>query len=122
MMSGMVCDPQEQRLSWPQTKAGRFRHLCAMLLRACLLLTMTACACGIGECRDDSEISADVRARLGQSSEFGSNEISVQTIHGVVYLRGLVSTPYQISIAGAIAAAAPRVTSVQNLVAVENAR
>lgn len=97
-----------------------------MLLRVCLVLPLTACtpygACGIRECPDDAGISADVRARLAQSPEFAASEISVQTNHGVVYLRGLVSTPYQVSIAGSIAAAARGVSSVQNLLAVENAR
>lgn len=97
-----------------------------MLLRVCLVLPLTACApygaCGIRECPDDAGISADVRARLAQSPEFAASEISVQTNHGVVYLRGLVSTPYQVSTAGSIAAAARGVSSVQNLLAVENAR
>ena len=48
--------------------------------------------------------------------------ISVQTVHGVVYLRGLVSTPYQIAEAGSIAEQAPGVTDVQNLLTIDNSR
>jgi osmotically-inducible protein OsmY len=46
----------------------------------------------------------------------------VQTLHGVVYLRGLVSTPYQIAEAGSIAEQATGVSSVQNLLTIDNSR
>jgi osmotically-inducible protein OsmY len=46
----------------------------------------------------------------------------VQTVHGVVYLRGLVSTPYQIAEAGTIAEQAAGVTDVQNLLSIDNSR
>jgi osmotically-inducible protein OsmY len=38
----------------------------------------------------------------------------------VVYLRGLVSTPYQIEEAGSIAEQAAGVTNVQNLLSIDN--
>jgi hypothetical protein len=124
MMAGVVRKPPEQCPIRPPARARRLSYLRATLL-ACLFLALTACAnpgtCGLRECRDDAAISTTVRARLAQRPEFGSSEVSVQTYQGVVYLRGLVSTPYQISIAGEIAAAVPGVTSVQNLLAVENA-
>jgi len=46
----------------------------------------------------------------------------VQTIHGVVYLRGLVSTPYLISEAESIAEQAPGVTGVRNLLYIDNSK
>ena len=50
------------------------------------------------------------------------NLISVQTLHGVVYLRGIVSTPYQIAEAGSIAARVVSVSRVQNLLSIDNSR
>jgi osmotically-inducible protein OsmY len=86
------------------------------------LIGCAAGTCGLRECSDDAKITAEVRARLAQSPELGGpNPITVQTIHGVVYLRGLVSTPYQISAAGSIAEGAPGVTDVQNLLNIDNA-
>jgi osmotically-inducible protein OsmY len=77
--------------------------------------------CGLRECSDDAKINAEVRTLLAQSPELGgTNEINVQTVHGVVYLRGLVSTPYQISAAGGIAEGAPGVIEVQNLLNIDN--
>ena len=126
MMRDVTHEAREQRCSGSQAKARRRRPLFASLSQACFLLSLTACApygaCGIRECPNDAGISADVRARLAQNPEFGASEISVQTNHGVVYLRGLVSTPYQVSIAGSIAASARGVSSVQNLVVVDNSR
>jgi osmotically-inducible protein OsmY len=39
----------------------------------------------------------------------------------MVYLRGLVSTPYEIAEAGSIAAGVPGVTNIQNLLSIDNA-
>ena len=78
--------------------------------------------CGVRECSTDARITAEVRTLLAQSPELGgANEVSVQTVHGVVYLRGLVSTPYQISAAGAVAEGAAGVIDVQNLLTIDNA-
>ena len=75
-------------------------------MRATALIVWTAaltgCAavgkCGPGDCTADEKISDEVRTLLAQSPALGApGQISVQTIHGVVYLRGLVSTPYLIS-------------------------
>jgi osmotically-inducible protein OsmY len=64
-----------------------------------------------------------VRSLLAQSPALSApNSISVQTDQAVVYLRGLVSTPYQIAEAGSIAARAPGVTRVQNLLSIDNSR
>jgi osmotically-inducible protein OsmY len=91
------------------------------------LTALTGCAafgkCGLRECAADAKISDEVRALLAQSPALGApNLISVQTIHGVVYLRGLVSTPYLIAEAGSIAEQAPGVTDVRNLLYIDNSR
>jgi osmotically-inducible protein OsmY len=99
----------------------------ATALCICLASALTGCAsfgrCGLGECSADAKISAEVRALLAQSPALDTpNLISVQTIHGAVYLRGLLSTPYQIAEAGSIAERAPGVTSVQNMLSIDNSR
>jgi osmotically-inducible protein OsmY len=99
----------------------------ATALCICVAAALTGCAsfgkCGSGGCPPDARISDEVRALLAQSPALGTpNLISVQTIHGVVYLRGLVSTPYQIAEAGSIAKQAPGVTGVQNMISIDNSR
>jgi osmotically-inducible protein OsmY len=93
----------------------------------CLVAALTGCAgfgkCALSECSADAKISAEVRALFAQSPALQSpNSISVQTKRGEVYLRGLVSTPYQIAEAASVAAQAPGVTGVQNLLSVDNSR
>jgi osmotically-inducible protein OsmY len=96
-------------------------------LSTCLAAALAGCAafgkCGVRECPADAKISAEVRTLLAQSPALGTpNSVRVQTLHGVVYLRGLVSTPYQIAYAGSIATRAPGVTDVQNLLSIDNSR
>jgi osmotically-inducible protein OsmY len=99
-----------------------------LLLCTCLASAQTGCSiafntCGLHECSADADISAKIRSLLARSPELGGpNEITVQTLHGVVYLRGLVSTPFQIAQAGSLATQVPGVASVQNLVAIDNSR
>jgi osmotically-inducible protein OsmY len=77
--------------------------------------------CGLGECSADAKISAEVRTLLAQSPSLRApNQISVQTIRGVVYLRGLVSTPHQVAEGGSIAEQVTGVTDVQNLLTIDN--
>ena len=99
----------------------------ALGLCICLAAALTGCAafseCGLRECPADARISAEVRTLLAQSPALETpNLISVQTHQGVVYLRGLVSTPYQIAQAGSIAERAPGMTEVQNLLSIDNSR
>lgn len=90
------------------------------------LAALAGCAsldkCGpSSECSADDKISAEVRTLLAQSSDLGgANHISVQTLRGVVYLRGIVSTPLQIEEAGSIAEQATGVTDVQNMLTIDN--
>ena len=97
----------------------------ATALCICLAAALPGCStlgkCGSGECPADAKISAEVRTLLAQSPAVDPpNLISVQTINGVVYLRGVVSTPNQIADAGSIAAQAEGVTDVQNLLSIDN--
>jgi osmotically-inducible protein OsmY len=97
----------------------------ATVLCVWLAAVLAGCAsfgkCGLRECSADARISAEVRTLLAQSPSLGgTNQITVQTVQGVVYLRGLVSTPFQIAEAGNIAAQAHGVTDVQNLLSIDN--
>jgi osmotically-inducible protein OsmY len=99
----------------------------AMALIVCLTAALTGCAafgkCGTPQCTEDAKISDEVRALFAQSPALGApNLITVQTIHGVVYLRGLVSTPYLIGEAEGIAQQAPGVTDVRNLLYIDNSK
>jgi osmotically-inducible protein OsmY len=101
--------------------------MAASALGVCLAAALTGCAafgrCGLRECAPDAKISNEVRELLAQSPELASpNAISVQTLRGAVYLRGLVSTPYQVAEAGSIAGRAAGVNSVQNLLSIDNSR
>jgi len=99
--------------------------LCVWLVCVWLAAVLTGCApfgeCGPRGCSADAKISAEVRALLAQSPSLGApNQITVETVQGVVYLRGLVSTPYQIAEAESIAEQAAGVASVQNLLSIDN--
>ena len=112
----------------PQRMVFRVRRsMRAAALWACLAAALTGCTalgkCGLRECPPDAKITAEVRALLAQSPALDApNLIGVQTVNRVVYLRGVVSTPYQIAEAGKIAGQAPGVTDVQNLLTIDNSR
>jgi osmotically-inducible protein OsmY len=96
-------------------------------LCTCLAVSVAGCAAfagrGLLESPADAKISAEVRTLLAQSSALEApNLVSVQTLDGVVYLRGLVSTPYQIGEAGSLAARAAGASHVENLLSIDNAR
>ena len=108
-------------------RSSRMPRWPSRLLCVWLAAVLAGCAsfgnkCGPeSACSADDKISAEVRTLLAQSSDLGGpNHISVQTVRGVVYLRGLVSTPHQIAEAGSIAEQATGVTDVQNLLSIDN--
>jgi osmotically-inducible protein OsmY len=99
----------------------------AAAVSLCLAAGLAACVGtpphALLESPADAEISAQVQALFAQSPALDApNLISVQTHAGVIYLRGLVSTPYQIEAAGSLAARAAGVERVENLLSTDNAR
>jgi osmotically-inducible protein OsmY len=103
-----------------------FALMRATVLIVCLTAALTGCAafgkCSTDQCTQDAKISDEVRALFAQSPALGANQINVQTIHGVVYLRGLVSTPALIGEAGSMVEQVPGVTDVRNLLYIDNSR
>jgi osmotically-inducible protein OsmY len=71
----------------------------------------------------DARITAAVNARLAAYPELQQpNELDVQTVHGIVYLRGLMETPFQIRLASSVAGQVSGVRRVENLIGLDNAR
>ena len=88
------------------------------------LLALEACALRPGsDNAADRAITARVEASLAQYPALQTpNQVTVQTVGTVVYLRGLVSTPYQVGLAGEVAARAAPGLHIVNIIAVENTR
>jgi osmotically-inducible protein OsmY len=79
--------------------------------------------CGLQGCPGDADITAEVRALYTQYPALeGTNSIDIQTIDRVVYLRGLVDTPFQRRLAAEVALKAKGVARVENLLGLSNAR
>jgi hypothetical protein len=69
----------------------------------------------------DQKITADVKASFRQHAELEPpNSLTVQTINGVVYLHGLVSTNLQRADAESVAGEVRGVRKVVNSIAVDN--
>jgi osmotically-inducible protein OsmY len=98
------------------------------LLRAGILTAalaaMEACASGPpSDKTEDHAVTARVAAALEQYPALETpNHVSVQTVGDVVYLRGLVSTPYQKRLAQEVAAQAAPGLHIVNIIGVENNR
>jgi osmotically-inducible protein OsmY len=95
------------------------------LLAAVVLVSLAGCAslapCGIKGCPDDRRVTAQVRGLLDEHDELGApNLVTVQTLDRVVYLHGLVDTPYQKELAEALARQAAGTVRVVNLIGVSN--
>lgn len=79
--------------------------------------------CGVGGCPGDAKITAEVRSLFKQEPSLEAPSlIGIRTLDRVVYLNGLVQTPYQVLLAGATAEKAEGVARVVNLVAVDNSK
>lgn len=111
----------------PRIPGRRARHALALarLAAAALLLCIAGCAslegCGIEGCRDDRRITSEVRALLeGHPALQAPNRVTVQTHDRVVYLNGLVDTPYEKELAEALARQAKDAVRVVNSIAVNN--
>jgi osmotically-inducible protein OsmY len=75
--------------------------------------------CGFNGCPGDAKITADVKTLFDQHPELGTS-IDVQTLDHVVYLYGLVDTPFESEIAKSVAVQAPGVTRVVSTIASGN--
>lgn len=75
-------------------------------IRCLFVLCLAACAsgcdlaatyrkCGLSGCPGDAAITADIENQLARRSDVFANDISVQTLDHVVYLRGLIDTSVQ---------------------------
>ncbi|HTV96711.1 MAG TPA: BON domain-containing protein [Steroidobacteraceae bacterium] len=88
-----------------------------------LLLAVSVAACTIaGPASDrDAAITARLQAQLLRYTDLQApNQVDVQTRNGVVYLHGLVDTPYQRELAASVARQVPGVVRVENLIGVTN--
>jgi osmotically-inducible protein OsmY len=98
---------------------------CALLTVA-LSWALFGCAsprCASSACRLDARITADVRAHFAQHPALEApNQIDIQVIDRVVYLKGLVGTPYQQALAAEVAGEVQGVVRVVNDVALDNNR
>jgi osmotically-inducible protein OsmY len=109
------------------TRGGGAPHGRAVVRLAAIavLLSVAGCAslegCRAQGCAQDRRISGEVRAILeGHPALESPNLVTVQTLNRVVYLNGLVDTPYQKELAAALARQAPGTVRVVNLIGVSN--
>jgi osmotically-inducible protein OsmY len=100
--------------------APRIRRIaCALLLAG----VVSACAAITAPDARDARITADVKARLANYPELQApNTLDVQTLHQVVYLRGLMGSPFEIQLAASLAAQVSGVRRVENLIGLDNAK
>ena len=95
------------------------RIVVAMLLGSAL----SGCAVVGRLASGDASITQAVKERLAKYPELQApNDLDVQTVHGVVYLRGLMATPFEVALASSVAGEVPGVKRVENLIGLENAR
>ena len=86
------------------------------------LLVVDACAAGPrGDNTEDRAITARIQALLEQYPSLQApNTVTVQTVKHVLYLRGLVSTPYEKRLAESVVAQTEPGVTVVNQIAVQN--
>jgi osmotically-inducible protein OsmY len=71
--------------------------------------------CTAPDCKDDRALTQQVKAALAKQPDLQApNHVYVQTRDHVVYLSGLVDTPFQRQAAESLAASVPGVTRVAN--------
>lgn len=73
-------------------------------------------------CVSDAEITSVVESSIHAHSELTDWTIEVQTIHGVVYLHGLVDTGLQRDLVESIARETHGVQGVENSIELRNSR
>ena len=95
-------------------------HSVRAVFALCLAISTAGCdiaatyrKCGLSGCAGDAAITASIEDRLARRADVFANDISVQTLDRVVYLRGLVDSTAQRE---AIVAAARSVAGVEQVV------
>ena len=79
--------------------------------------------CGFSGCPGDAQITADVQSLLDRNPPLGPpNEVYVQTLDHVVYLNGVVDTPFEQRLAESVARDAAGVTRVVNNIGLSSSR
>jgi osmotically-inducible protein OsmY len=111
-------------MSTPEKPSPRVYAAGVLIL---MLGWLTGCAalgkCGLQGCPGDAQITAEVRSLYSQYPALeATNSIDIQTIDRVVYLRGLVDTPFQRRLAAEVALKAKGVARVANMLGLSNAR
>jgi osmotically-inducible protein OsmY len=106
-----------------EIEMGKSRTLHVVTLGLIIAGALSGCAtfekCGFKGCPGDAKITADVNALFDQHPELGTS-INVQTLDHVVYLYGLVDTPFESEIAKSVAVEAPGVARVVSTIAAGN--
>jgi len=92
----------------------------ALLLCLALNSCATAGKCSGDACAADEAITQDLRTQIFKRPELGNSSISVQTINGVVYLRGLVDTYPEKASVESMAREIPGVKKVVNSIETRN--
>jgi osmotically-inducible protein OsmY len=103
--------------------SSRLRRL--RLIASALVAASILWSCAAFERPDarDARITAQVKTLLAENGGLQApNQIDVQSRNGVVYLHGLVDTPYEQAQAALLARQVPGVSRVENLIAVSDAR
>ena len=79
--------------------------------------------CGFRGCPGDVKITAEVQVLLDQNPPLGPpNEVYVQTLNHVVYLNGVVDTPFQRRLVESLAGEAAGVSRVVNNIGLSSSR
>jgi osmotically-inducible protein OsmY len=106
------------------SRPTRFQALTFGLILAWALAGCAAYRnCGFEGCTGDAKITADVRTLFARHPDLEApNMINVQTVDHVVYLNGLVATPFQQQLAASVAGEAPGVVRVVNSISLDNSR
>ncbi len=102
----------------------RFHALALGIVLPCALAGCAAYrTCGFNGCPGDAKITAEVRALFDRHPDLEApNMVYVQTVDHVVYLDGLVDTPFQQQMAASVAGEAAGVVRVVSSISVSNAR
>jgi osmotically-inducible protein OsmY len=79
--------------------------------------------CGFAGCPGDAQITANVQALLDRNPPLGPpNQVYIRTLDHVVYLNGVVDTPFEQRLAESVAGEAAGVTRVVNNIGLSGPR